>query len=179
MLKLNKANTDKASRQFVLIEMESKVSRNVTIERIRRVAQGYSNTKGEHEEGLGGSLRYCTLDVPLFNEEGAISKEVKFADLAAHLYFTETGQPLPDVGSAGSSPLLGLHEGVAVYLLFNGILGDKTVNGGNVLTVPLLTSLPPHHGPKIIYGEGNRLGIERMRREGITFKQIPYRIKVG
>jgi len=53
------------------------------------------------------------------------------------------------------------------------------VNGGNVLTAPVLASLPPHDGPKIIYGEGNRLGIERMRREGIIFKQIPYRIRLS
>jgi len=72
-----------------------------------------------------------------------------------------------------------LHNRVGIFLLFNGILGDKKVKGGNVLTGPILASLPSHDGPKIIYGESNRLGTERMRREGITFKQIPYRIRVG
>jgi len=176
VLAANKA--DGGNRQFILVEMEQEICRNVTAKRLERVVLGYARGQ-KTVDGLGGGFRYCTLSSSLFDEEGSISKEVKFADLAAHLYFAETGQPLPDVERAGSSPLLGLHEGVAVYLLFNGILGDKKVNGGNVLTTPVLASLPPHEGPKIIYGEGNRLGIERMRREGITFKQIPYRIRVG
>jgi adenine-specific DNA-methyltransferase len=179
VLKLNAANPSAKPRRFILIEMEIKVVREITAERVRRVAQGYINAKDHQIEGLGEGFRYCELGAPLFDAQGGISGLVKFADLAAHLYFTETGQPLPDIGSAGSSPLLGLHEGVAVYLLFNGILGDKTVNGGNVLTAPVLASLPQHDGPKIIYGEGNRLGIERMRREGITFKQIPYQIRLS
>jgi hypothetical protein len=37
-----------------------------------------------------------------------------------------------------NSPLLGVHEGVAVYLLYNGILKDKSADDGNVLTAPVL-----------------------------------------
>jgi len=40
-----------------------------------------------------------------------------------------------------------------------------------------LKELHPHDGRKIIYGETSRLGAERLRYEGITFKQIPYDIK--
>jgi len=172
-------NAEGANRKFILIEMEPKIATDVTAQRLKKVVEGYMRKGDDITKGTGGGFRYCTLSLPLFDGEGAISRHVKFADLAAHLYFTETGQPLPDVDSVGSSPLLGLHEGVAIYLLFNGILGDKAVNGGNVLTAPVLASLPPHDGPKIIYGEGNRLGIERMRREGIIFKQIPYRIRLS
>lgn len=39
--------------------------------------------------------------------------------------------------------------------------------------------LPPHNGPRIIYGEGCRLGPARLKREGIVFRQIPYEIKVS
>ena len=39
------------------------------------------------------------------------------------------------------SPLLGVHKGTAYYLLYNGILGDKRPNGGNVLTGPVLHRL--------------------------------------
>jgi hypothetical protein len=35
-----------------------------------------------------------------------------------------------------------------------------------------------HHRPRVIYGEGCRLGAARMRREGTFFKQAPYEIKV-
>lgn len=73
--------------------------------------------------------------------------------------------------------MLGVHNGTAYYLLFNGILGDKRLDGGNVLTGKLLEILPSHNGPKVIYGETSRLSNERLRRENITFRQIPYDIK--
>ena len=76
-----------------------------------------------------------------------------------------------------TSPLLGIHNGTAYYLLYNGILGDKTKNGGNVLTGKVLASLPPHHGPKVIYGELTTFGSQRLTREQIVFKQVPYDIK--
>ena len=104
-------------------------------------------------------------------------KEVQFADLAAHVYFTETGEPQPQ-RSTGESSLLGVHRGTAIYLLYNGILGDKRPQGGNVLTREVLTKLPPHNGPKVIYGTGCRLGVERLRRENVTFRQIPYAVRV-
>lgn len=53
-----------------------------------------------------------------------------------------------------TSPKIGVCRGVAVYLLYNGILGDKSVNGGNVLTRAILARLPPHDGPRTIYGAG-------------------------
>ena len=42
----------------------------------------------------------------------------------------------------GDSPLLGNHEGRAIYRLYNGILKDKSVAGGNVLTGPVYDVLP-------------------------------------
>jgi hypothetical protein len=66
-----------------------------------------------------------------------------------------------------------------VYLLFNGIMGDKSVGGGNVLTNEILRRLPAHEGTKVVYGEGCRLGAARLKREGIVFRQIPYEIKVS
>lgn len=55
--------------------------------------------------------------------------------------------------------LLGVHRGRAVYLLYNGVLGDKRAAGGNVLTGAVLAGLPPHPegpGPRVIYGEACR-----------------------
>jgi site-specific DNA-methyltransferase (adenine-specific)/adenine-specific DNA-methyltransferase len=70
-----------------------------------------------------------------------------------------------------------VHEGRAVYLLYNGILKDKSVNGGNVLTGPVLAALPEHDGPKVIYAAACRLGSARLMREGIVFKQTPYTLQ--
>lgn len=128
-------------------------------------------------EPLGGGFRYCTLGEPLFDETGQINSSVRFTDLAAHVFFTETGVPIPQKAS-GRTPLLGIHESKAVYLLFNGVLGDRRPQGGNVLTADVLAGLPPHEGPRVVYGAGCRLGPERLRRAGVVFKQVPYGIRV-
>lgn len=175
LLRLNKETG--GARRFILVEMDSKITREITAKRIIRVAEGYKNAKGEQVEGLGGGFRYSTLGEPLFDETGNIRKTVRFADLARHVYFTETGEPLPRQAKA-NSPLIGVCRGVGVYLLYNGILKDKTLDGGNVLTTPVLAHLPKHDGPKIIYGTACRIGAERLRREGIVFKQLPYKLKV-
>jgi site-specific DNA-methyltransferase (adenine-specific)/adenine-specific DNA-methyltransferase len=72
---------------------------------------------------------------------------------------------------------LGVSNGTAVYLLYNGVLKDKSVNGGNVLTNDVLQSLPEHSGEKVIYGNGCRIGANRLRELNIIFKQIPYEIR--
>ena len=102
--------------------------------------------------------------------------------LAAHVWFSETHIPLPrenhpqEKGGHIGSPLLGIHNGTAYYLLFNGILGDQRPEGGNVLTQRLLRILPPHSGPRVIYGEVSLLDEARLRAESITFKKIPYEL---
>ncbi len=174
VLSLNKE--DGGNRRFILVEMEPKIAREVTAERVRRVAEGYKNAKGERVEGLGGGFRFCELDEPLFDENGKIRKTVGFADLARHVYFTETGEPLPRE-RVTKSPFLGACRGVGIYLLYNGILKDKRVDGGNVLTSATLALLPPHNGPKVVYGAGCRFSKARLKREGISFKQTPYAIR--
>lgn len=77
------------------------------------------------------------------------------------------------------SPLLGVHEGRAVYLLYNGILKDKFTGGGNTLTSPLLAELPPHEGPKTVYGTRCLIRPERLRGLQLAFKQLPYELKVA
>jgi site-specific DNA-methyltransferase (adenine-specific)/adenine-specific DNA-methyltransferase len=175
VLEINKQ--DGGNRQFILVEMETDICNKITYHRLKSAINGYSYN-GNNVEGLGGGFRYCKLDKPLFDETGRIGESVKFADLAAHIFFTETGMPIPKRAN-GTSPFLGTANGTGYYLLFNGILGDKTPDGGNVLTGKVLASLPKHNGPKIIFGEGCRLGRTRLRREQITFKQIPYEIKVS
>jgi site-specific DNA-methyltransferase (adenine-specific)/adenine-specific DNA-methyltransferase len=178
VLKMNAAAPGTAPRQFILIEMESKIAKDITAERVRRVSQGYTNAKGERVGGLGGGFRYCRLGEPLFDENGKIRDTVRFGDLARHVYFTETGEPLPRE-RVPNSPFLGACRGVGVYLLYNGILADKSANGGNVLTRATLAKLPPFDGPKVIYCAGNLLGRERLRAQGIVVRQTPYEIKVS
>jgi adenine-specific DNA-methyltransferase len=175
---LQQNKTDGGNRRFILVEMESKIARDITVERVKRVAQGYTNAKGEKVEGLGGGFRYCELGEPLFDEHGQIKPSVRFADLARHVYFTETGEPLPRE-RVPNSPKIGECRGVAIYLLFNGILGDKTANGGNILTRSVLAQLPKFDGQKVIYCAGCLLGKDRLQAERVIIRQTPYEIKVS
>jgi site-specific DNA-methyltransferase (adenine-specific)/adenine-specific DNA-methyltransferase len=159
--------------------MESNVARDVTVKRVRRVAQGYTNAKGERIEGLGGGFRYCELGEPLFDENGKIRETVSFADLARHVYFTETGEPLPRERVSARSPFVGACRGIGIYLLYNGVLGDKSANGGNILTRAVLAQLPPFEGQKVIYCAGCLLGRDRLQAERIIVRQTPYEIKVS
>jgi adenine-specific DNA-methyltransferase len=177
-LKLNQAAQDKEPRRFILVEMEPNIARDITAERVRRVAEGYKNAKGENVEGLGGGFRYCELGEPLFDESGKIRETVSFADLARHVYFTETGEPLPR-GRVTKSPFLGECRGAGIYLLYNGILDDKSANGGNVLTRSVLAKLPQFDGQKVIYCAGCLLGKDRLQAERILIRQTPYEIKVS
>lgn len=167
---------DGGHRRFILVEMDPTIAREVTSERVRRVAQGYTSAKGERVEGLGGGFQYCQLSAePLFTAEGQVREDVTFAQLAEFVWFVETGS-----GFSGktNSPLIGAHEGRAVYLLYNGILKDKSVTGGNVLTSAVLDILPMFDGPRVIYAAACRLGAARLAREGIVFKQTPYALDV-
>jgi adenine-specific DNA-methyltransferase len=172
VLQLNKEES--SNRRFILIEMNEKIATEITAERIKRVMRGHAGLPA-----LGGSFRYCTITDELFNCDGQVSDKVKFSALAQHVYFTETGEPLSTSVDRKRSPFIGVCNGTAYYLLFNGILGDKSANGGNILTTALLRELPAHDGPKVIFGEGCRLGIDTLKRKRITFKQIPYEIKVS
>lgn len=169
---------DGGNRRFILVEMEPTIARDITAKRVRRVAEGYTDAKGEAVAGLGGGFRYCRLGEPLFDESGKIRATVSFAELARHVYFSGTGEPLPHSDPL-TSPLLGVCRGVAIYLLYNGILGDQSEEGGNLLTRTILAQLPPFAGPKVIYCAGALLGRERLQAEQIMVRQIPYEIKVA
>ncbi len=176
---------DGGNRRFILVEIDENIARNVTAERVKRVAKGYTHAKGQAVPGLGGGFQFYRLSAdPLFDADGQIRRDVSFAQLAEFIWFAETDTGLTPDSSATAretgqvlSPLLGIHDGRAIFLLYNGILKDQSVAGGNVLTGPVLDRLPKFPGPKVIYAAANRLGT-RAGRENITFKQTPYALDV-
>ncbi|MCP5231112.1 MAG: site-specific DNA-methyltransferase [Zoogloeaceae bacterium] len=127
----------------------------------------------------GGGFRFYRLGATAFDADGHIHPDIDFPTLAGYVWFLETGAARG--ASAVRSALLGVHAGTAYYLLYNGILGDRRPQGGNVLTGAVLAGLPPHPdgpgAPRVIYGESTRLGAQRLAAEGITFKQIPYDVR--
>lgn len=130
----------------------------------------------------GGGFRFYRLGPPVFDEEGHIRQDIRFPVLAAHVWFSDTDRPWD--GNEGT-PLLGIHDGRAYALLYNGILGDKRPGGGNVLTRATLAVIrgeiakadPAFDGPLTVYGEQSRLTTATLDRERITFKQTPYDVK--
>jgi adenine-specific DNA-methyltransferase len=163
------------------------------IPRLQKVIEGEQGgiSQAVNWQG-GGGFRFLRLGEPMFNADGSIHASVRFATLASFVWMQETGAPLkmqippsPTLkkggGAAGGiTPLLGVYEGRAIYLLFNGILGDKRPASGNVLTLEVLAAIKricPYGGQKTIYGEACRMGGKRLAAEGITFKHIPYDVK--
>ena len=123
---------DGGTRKCILVEMDRDICGKVTATRLRHVVEGYAR-KGINDSenfiaGLGGGFQYCNIGETLFDNSGQINKTVPFIDLARFVFFKETGLPLPDEIS-GKSPLIGTHNGTAFYLLYNGVLGDKTPQG--------------------------------------------------
>ncbi len=175
-------NKDEGKRRFILIEMLEEVASKVSAERLRRVINGYDK-EGDAKKpvpGLGGGFRFCRLGVPLFNEFGDIDGEVSFPDLAAHVFFAETGAPIPTKAQVGNA-YLGKHGEKAVYLLYaQGLEGTPREALGNVLTPGALVALPPppegFEGTRVVYAEGATVSPDRLKAEGVLFKQIPYQI---
>ena len=166
----------KMGRRYIGIEMGAHCETHCAARLVKVIQGEQGGISKEQNWNGGGGFRYFRLGCPLFDEYGNVFGEVKFADLAKHVFFSETGTPLPE-GAELTTPLVGIHEGRAVYLLYNGILKDRNPKNGNVLTREVLACLPGFDGPKVVYGTGCRLSAMTLRARRIEFKQIPYELK--
>lgn len=168
----------KMGRRYIGIEM-GEHARTHCIPRLQKVIDGEQGGISEAVDWKGGGgFRFCTLGEPAFDSHGRINSAVRFEILAAYVWHYETSEPGQQTFD---KPLLGIEDGTAYYLLYNGILGDRRPASGNVLTHAVLETIKelfPHDGPKVIYGETTRLGAARLAAENITFKQIPYDVKM-
>lgn len=177
---------DGGQRRFILVEMQPTIAKAVTAERIKRVSQGYTTSDGQDVGGLGGEFQFCRLsDRPLFDADGNIRSDVTFDQLAEFVWFMETGSGLAKsalVDRDRRSPFLGIHKDRAVFLLYNGILSDRSETGGNVLNSRTLTileeELPGFDGARIVYGARTRFDKSKLAKLGITFHQLPYELAV-
>jgi adenine-specific DNA-methyltransferase len=168
----------KMNRRYIGIEMGEHAVTHC-IPRLQKVIEGEQGgiSKAVSWQG-GGGFSFFTLGAPVFDAEGHITPEVHFNDLAAYIWWLET-KSATGAKPAKNTPFIGELDGVAYYLLYNGILGDRRPNGGNVLTSSVLEHLlesHPHAGKKVIFGEASRLGAARLLDNHIEFKQIPYEL---
>lgn len=79
-----------------------------------------------------------------------------------------------------------MYQGRAVFLLYNGILKDKTDKGGNVLNARTLSILrealqqhvPDFEGAWAVYGARTRFDKAQLAAKGLHFHQLPYELAV-
>ncbi|MBF0377752.1 MAG: site-specific DNA-methyltransferase [Desulfamplus sp.] len=166
----------KMNRRYIGIEMGEHAQTHCAT-RLKKVIDGEQGgiSKAVNWTG-GGGFRFYKLGSKVFLSDDKINPDVKFKHLASFIWFKETKQPIPKT-SKFNTPLIGVNQDTAYYLLYNGILGDRSPNGGNVLTRQILKDLPPHDGLKIIYGESTLLRAETLKNNNILFKQIPYEVQ--
>lgn len=168
----------KMRRQWIGIEEGDHVLAHC-VPRLQKVLAGEQGGISKHVDWTGGGgFRLCALGQAAFAAGGRINPLVRFPTLAGFIWHYETATATP---AEFSEPLLGVHNGTAYFLLFNGILGDRRPDGGNVLTHSIMRHLSeryPHDGPRVVYGESTRIGEARLAADRVTFKQIPYDIRM-
>ncbi|MBC7548082.1 MAG: site-specific DNA-methyltransferase [Polaromonas sp.] len=167
----------KMGRRWIGIEM-GEHARTHCLPRLEKVVAGEQGGISKTANWLGGGgFRFLTLGNAIFDELGRIDTSVVFTDLAAFVWQQETSTPAVH---AFTTPCLGVHDGTQYFLLFNGILGDKRPEGGNVLTYEVFDALVhiyPFDGPRVVFGEAVKLPPTLRVRERVTFKKIPYSLR--
>ena len=168
----------KMGRRWIGIEMGDH-AKTLCAPRLKGVCEGEQSgiSKAVGWKG-GGGFRFFELGEPIVDENGAIAESVEFETLAAHIWWRETGTAWQ---CDKKSTVLGVHKGVAYALLYNGILHDRSVGGGNVLTSKTLRLIREDLGGVnadkiVVYAECTRLGEDKLKSEDVEFRQTPYDI---
>ena len=173
----------KMGRRWIGIEMGEHAKTHCAV-RMKKVVDGEQGgiSKAVKWQG-GGGFRYYELGEAILNEDGSLTGDIPFDVMAAHVWFSETKTPYM---GGKKSTVLGVHEGTAYVLLYNGILKDRSVNGGNVLTRKTLEVIqadlaaargdarPPEYEKIVVYGEACRLMAPTLEALKIEFRQTPY-----
>ena len=174
------AVAQKMGRRYIGIEMGNHAITHC-VPRLKAVVDGEQGgiSKAINWQG-GGGFRFYKLGNEVFDADGCINEGISFEDLSAHIWFTETKTPFNK--PAEKSTFLGIKDNVAYALLYNGILKDKRVDGGNVLTNKTLKIILDDmqnapYDKLVIYGESSRISQPRLKSLNIEFKQTPYDIK--
>ena len=157
VLDLNKE--DGGNRKFILVEMEDKIAKDITAERVRRAIKKY-----DYKDGF----EYCELDKPLFDEKGQIEETCDFNQFATYIYFTETQTNIDKKKINGN--FIGDYNAIEYYLVFK----EKYQN---VLDKSILKKIKKDKLKKIIYADQCDLLDEELEKNNIQFKQIPYEVK--
>jgi adenine-specific DNA-methyltransferase len=158
VLDLNKE--DGGSRKFVLVEMEDKVAKEITAERVKRAIKKY---------GYKDGFEYCELDKPLFNEDGQIEETCDFKQFATYIYFTETQTNIDPAKIKRN--YIGEHGDTKYYLVYKE-------PHKNDLDKSFLKKIEKTDSKKIVYADRCTLDESELTEYNVVFKQIPYEVKI-
>lgn len=171
----------KMGRRWIGVEMGEHARTHAAL-RLRKVIEGEQGgiSKDVGWQG-GGAFRFATLGRAVYDAEGRIAEAVTWGELARHVWFAETRRGLNE---PPAGPAIGVHRAQGYALLFNGVLGDRSAGGGNVLIHPVLRMIrddmarsnPGFDGPLTVYGAASRLSQATLDAERVAFKQTPYDI---
>lgn len=159
---------DEGNRKFILIEMDEKICKKITSQRVKKVIDGYSYNHIKMN-GVQGGFQYCVLSKPLFDKDGKIDESCLFEDLASYIYFTETKTNL-DLKMIDKE-FIGKYNETEFYLLF-------VEKGKNVLNKNFLRKINKNIDKKVIYADKCLIDDKTLEKFSIQFKQIPYDVKV-
>lgn len=161
VLRLNHEKNQK--RKFILVELESNVSKATTTKRLAHTV----SLIGTDSEKPG--FAYCTLGNELFDCNGAINQHCTFEQIARYVFFAETRKPLES--KIVSGPFLGKSDGTEYYLFFS------TIRKSSTLDFETLKSLPKEI-KKVVYADSCRVSEARLKEYNVTFNQTPYDLDV-
>ena len=164
VLKLN--DEDGGNRKFILIEMDPKICKSITSQRLKKVISGYSYNSTQIP-GLKGDFVYAKLGKNLFDEDGKMEISLTYDNLASYIYFTETKTILDP--KKIDKTLLGTYNDTKYHLIFNEI-------GKNNLDRKFLASLD-RNDDKVIYADKCNLDDSTLKKYNTIFKQIPYEVR--
>ena len=173
------AVAQKMGRRWIGIEMGEHAKTHCAV-RLKKVVDGeQGGVSASVGWKGGGGFKFYELGEPLLDENGAISEGIDFDTLAAHIWWRETEKSW-DV-AARNGTFLGVHDGIAYAMLYNGVLHDRSYAGGNVLTPKTMRIVredigEAKHDLLIVYGECTKLSAAKLKEEKVEFRQTPYDI---
>lgn len=103
----------KTNRRYIGIEIGEHAKTHV-VPRLKKVIEGEQGgiSKAVNWQG-GGSFRFCELGEEVFDAFGSLNPNIRFDDLAAHIWYLENHFPLQK--NSEKSPLVGTFNGKAYY----------------------------------------------------------------
>lgn len=166
VLKLNKE--DNGNRKFVIIEMENYID-DVTVERVKKVIQGYGDKINE-KKGTGGCFDYYELGAPIFKEDQNLNEEIGEDKIREYIYYSETKQYLSRQRAEEHKYLLDTFQDTGFYFYYE----KDNLTTLDYETLNIVTEKAEQY---LIYADRCLLDKEYMLSKNILFKKIPRDIK--